>query len=480
MASIDTIKSYVNGASLSGGGDLIDKIYPATGEVIARVECASESMLDQAVAQAAEAQQKWALRSVQERGQIMLRVAHALREANDELSKLEVLDVGKVYSDTASIDVPAGADTLEFFAAAIMTHTGVQYQWPGAIGYSRRVPLGVCAGIGAWNFPTMIALWKCAPAIAMGNAFILKPSEMTPIVSTRIVEIMEEAGLPKGLMNIIHGDHRVGQAICRHPKIAKVSLTGGVDTGRLIMGQSADSLKRVTLELGGKAPLIIFDDADLDKAAEIALSANFYTAGEVCSNATRVFVHRAIADRLISLMVEKANALKVGDPMAEDIDIGALISEPHLQKVLGYVKKGVSEGAKIVAGGNRVHPQGFEGGYFIEPTILTECQDKMAVVKEEIFGPVMSVLIFDDDDEVVRRANSTSYGLGAGLVTSDLTRAHLISDRLEAGNVWVNCYNLIPPELPFGGVKQSGFGRESSLFALEAYSDVKATYIALD
>lgn len=282
------IKNHIAGSLVDGNGSYIDKHYPATGEVIAKVSCASTEMLDEAVAKASEAQKLWAAQSIQERGQIMIRAAHALRDANDELSRLEVQDVGKVYAEAASGDVPSGPDALEYFGAAIMTYTGVQHQWPGAIGYSRRVPLGVCAGIGAWNYPAQIALWKSAPALAMGNAFILKPSEMTPLVSMRIAAIMEDAGLPKGLMNIIHGDYRMGQAICAHPGIAKVSLTGGVDTGRIIMKQSADTLKRVTLELGGKAPLIICADADLDKAVELAMAANFYTAGEVCSNATRV------------------------------------------------------------------------------------------------------------------------------------------------------------------------------------------------
>ncbi|MAJ34804.1 MAG: betaine-aldehyde dehydrogenase [SAR116 cluster bacterium] len=474
------IKNHIAGSLVDGNGSYIDKHYPATGEVIAKVSCASTEMLDEAVAKASEAQKLWAAQSIQERGQIMIRAAHALRDANDELSRLEVQDVGKVYAEAASGDVPSGPDALEYFGAAIMTYTGVQHQWPGAIGYSRRVPLGGCAGIGAWNYPAQIALWKSAPALAMGNAFILKPSEMTPLVSMRIAAIMEDAGLPKGLMNIIHGDYRMGQAICAHPGIAKVSLTGGVDTGRIIMKQSADTLKRVTLELGGKAPLIICADADLDKAVELAMAANFYTAGEVCSNATRVFVHRSIAKELIARMVKKTAALKVGDPMADDVDIGALISEDHLGKVMGMIAKGLEEGAKCAVGGQRVRPQGFENGYFVEPTILTECQDDMTVVRDEIFGPVMSVLVFDDEDEVISRANATPYGLGAGLVTRDLARAHRMADRLDAGNVWVNTYNLIPPDLPFGGVKGSGFGRESSLFALEGYSDVKATYIALD
>jgi len=476
------VSSYYGGASRpqDAAARKVPKYYPATGEVIAEVELATPEMLDEAVAMAADAQKDWAKTSVQARGQILIRCANALREANDELSRLEVEDVGKVYAEAHSADVPSGPDVMEYLGAAVMTYTGTQHQWPGAFGYTRRVPLGVCAGIGAWNFPAQIALWKSSPALAMGNAFILKPSEMTPLVSLRIAEIMEEAGLPPGLMNVLQGDGDLGSAICAHPGIAKVSLTGGSATGRKIMAQSATSLKRVTLELGGKAPLILFEDCDLEKAATTALEANFYTAGEVCSNATRVFVQRSIAAEILQLMKEKTEAMVVGDPMSDDVHMGALISEPHLQKVLGYVEKGLSEGAKLVTGGGRVHPQGFEGGYFMQPTILGDCTDTMTVVREEIFGPVMSVLVFDTEDEAVERANATEYGLGAGLFTRDLSRAYRVADQLQAGNVWVNSYNLIPPDMPFGGVKNSGFGRESSAFAFEAYSDIRATYISID
>ncbi|XDZ64839.1 betaine-aldehyde dehydrogenase [Alphaproteobacteria bacterium LSUCC0684] len=476
------ISSYYGGAPRPQGAaaQKVPKYYPATGEVIAEVELATSAMLDEAVAMAGEAQKDWAKASVQARGQILIRCATALRDANDELSRLEVQDVGKVFAEASSADVPSGPDVMEYLGAAIMTYTGTQHQWPGAVGYTRRVPLGVCAGVGAWNFPAQIALWKSSPALAMGNAFILKPSEMTPLVSLRIAEIMEEAGLPPGLMNVMQGDGALGSAICAHPGIAKVSLTGGSATGRKIMAQSADSLKRVTLELGGKAPLILFEDCDLEKAATTALEANFYTAGEVCSNATRVFVQRSVADEIIRLMKEKTEAMTVGDPMSDDVQMGALISEPHLKKVLGYVEKGIAEGASLVTGGNRLHPQGVEGGYFMQPTILGNCTDSMTVVKEEIFGPVMSVLVFDTEDEAVERANATEYGLGAGLFTRDLSRAHRVAGKLEAGNVWVNSYNLIPPDMPFGGVKNSGFGRESSAFAFEAYSDIRATYIAID
>ena len=290
---------------------------------------------------------------------------------------------------------------------------------------------------------------------------------------------MYECGLPEGLLQIIHGDHEIGAAICAHKGIAKVSLTGGVDTGKLIIKQSADSLKKITLELGGKAPLVIFDDCDFELAVQTAMDANFYTAGEVCSNATRVFIQEGIAPAIIEEMTKRAAAMSIGDPMSEDVQMGAIISKSHQQRILDYIQIGLEEGAELATGGKAVHPQGFENGYFIEPTIMTACHDDMRIVREEIFGPVMSVLTFKTEEEAIRRANDTEFGLGAGLITSDLSRAHRVADALQAGNIWINTYNLIPPDWPFGGVKQSGFGRESSAYAIEAYTEVKATYIQL-
>ena len=478
-AHMQIISSFINGAAYPSDAGTIDKIYPATGEVIAKVEKATSAMLDEAVSYASEAQKQWAARSGQDRSQILYAIAMALKEANEELSRLEVQDVGKLYSEAVTGDVPSGADAFEFFAHMAATMTGTSHKWEDAIGYTRRVPVGVCAGIGAWNYPAQIACWKAAPALATGNAFILKPSEETPLVAKRIAEIAKEQGLPDGLFQILQGDYEIGSAICAHKGIAKVSLTGGVDTGKLIMKQSADSLKKVTLELGGKAPLVIFDDCDFEIAVQTAMDANFYTAGEVCSNATRVFIQEGIAPKIIAEMVRRTSQMRVGDPMSEDVQIGALISKAHQQKVLDYIRIGQEEGAHIAVGGKAVYPQGFEGGNFVEPTIMTQCTDDMRIVREEIFGPVMSVLTFKTEEEAIRRANDTDFGLGAGIITSDLTRAHRVADALEAGNVWVNTYNLIPADWPFGGAKQSGFGRESSQFAIEAYTEVKATYIQL-
>ena len=476
---MDICRSLIGGQSVGSRQPHIDKFYPATGEVIARIEPADEAMLDQAVAIAAEAQKEWAARSGADRSAVLNRAAQLLRDRNDELSRLEVRDVGKCYGEAVSADVPSGADAMAYFAALAATETGDMHRYPDAIAYSERVPVGICAGIGAWNYPVQIACWKAAPALAAGNAFILKPSEMTPLTSHMVADTLKEAGLPDGLFQILHGDYKIGRAICEHPGIAKISLTGGVDTGRLIMAQSAATLKKVTLELGGKSPLLVFADADFDLAVQTALDANFYTAGEVCSNATRVFVEASIASEFEAALVERARALRVGDPMSEDVQLGALISEPHLNKVLDYVALGQKEGARLATGGKRVHPQGFEAGYFMEPTILTDCRDDMRVVQEEIFGPVMSVLTFESEAEAIDRANGTQFGLGAGLITQDLGRAHRVANQLVSGNVWVNSYNLLPPGLPFGGARQSGFGRENSAYSLEAYSEIKTTYIQL-
>ena len=476
---MDICRSLIGGQSVGSSQPHIDKFYPATGEVIARIEPADEAMLDQAVAIAAEAQKEWAARSGADRSAVLNRAAQLLRDRNDELSRLEVRDVGKCYGEAVSADVPSGADAMAYFAALAATETGDMHRYPDAIAYSERVPVGICAGIGAWNYPVQIACWKAAPALAAGNAFILKPSEMTPLTSHMVAVTLKEAGLPDGLFQILHGDYKIGRAICEHSGIAKISLTGGVDTGRLIMAQSAATLKKVTLELGGKSPLLVFADADFDLAVQTALDANFYTAGEVCSNATRVFVEASIASEFEAALVERARALRVGDPMSEDVQLGALISEPHLNKVLDYVALGQKEGARLATGGKRVHPQGFEAGYFMEPTILTDCRDDMRVVQEEIFGPVMSVLTFESEAEAIDRANGTQFGLGAGLITQDLGRAHRVANQLVSGNVWVNSYNLLPPGLPFGGARQSGFGRENSAYSLEAYSEIKTTYIQL-
>ncbi len=476
---IKTMRSIINGKEVASKLPPFDKIYPATGEVIASVEPASPDMLDEAVQHAAKAQRKWAAMAGHERSRILNNIAQILRDHNEALSTIEVQDVGKVYAEAVSADVPSGAEAFEFFASLAATYHGTSHKWPEAIGYTMRVPLGVCAGIGAWNYPVQVACWKAAPALAAGNAFILKPSEETPLTANVLADLFDIAGLPQGLFQVVHGDHEIGQAICAHPQIAKISLTGGVDTGKLIMAQSAQTLKKVTLELGGKAPLLVFDDCDFDLAVQTALDANFYTSGEVCSNATRVFVQNSLAEKFTNAVTARAKEMVIGDPMQPETQIGAMISEGHMQSVLAHIKTAEQQGAKIVAGGKQVHPKELEGGYFIEPTILSDCTDEMDCVRKEIFGPVMSVLTFASEAEAVRRANDTPFGLGAGIMTRDISRAHRVADQLQAGNIWINSYNLIPPGLPFGGSKQSGLGREGSIYAMEAYTEVKAVYVQL-
>jgi betaine-aldehyde dehydrogenase len=344
----------------------------------------------------------------------------------------------------------------------------------------RREPLGVCAGIGAWNYPLQIACWKSAPALACGNAMVFKPAELTPLTAVKLAEIYIEAGLPPGVFNVVQGDARTGEALTRHPGVAKVSLTGEVSTGKKVMAAASVTLKHVTLELGGKSPLIVFDDADLDNAVSGAMLGNFYTQGEICSNGTRVFVQRAIADEFVARLRDRTAKLCIGDPLDSGTDIGALISEPHLEKVLGYVAAGVAEGARLVCGGHRViDPPALARGCFVEPTIFDGCTDGMTIVKEEIFGPVMAVLAFDREDEVIARANQTQYGLAAGVFTRDLQRGHRVAAALEAGVVWINTYNITPPEMPFGGVKQSGIGRENGLAAIEHYTQLKSVYVEM-
>lgn len=474
---MDKIKAFINGRFQSSEGEFLLKINPVSGKPIAEVEKTSDALLEEAIKAAKTAQGYWSSLTGNERGHKMMKAGRMLGRSLEQLARLEVRDVGKAWSEAISADVPCGAEAFEYFGSLAATKTGTAHKWEGARGFTERVPLGICAGIGAWNYPTQIACWKSAPALAMGNAFILKPSEMTPYTANAIAEILHEAGLPAGLFQVVHGDFSLGKALCEHPDIAKISLTGGVETGKKILAQSASTLKKVTLELGGKAPLIVFADADFDLAVQTALDANFYTAGEVCSNATRVFVENKIADKFINALKEKTEKLNIGDPMHEDTQIGALISENHLEKVMSYISIGKLEGAKLLTGGERQFPTGCEGGYFVSPAIFVDCKDDMQIVKEEIFGPVMAVLSFESEKEVIDRANDTPFGLGAGIITSDISKAHRVADKLDAGNIWINSYNLIPPDWPFGGVKQSGFGRESSVFALESYSQVKATYI---
>jgi betaine-aldehyde dehydrogenase len=460
-------------------GETFETINPATGKVIARVQHAGPADVDRAVRSARAGFEVWRAMSGSERGRVLNKAAALLRARNDELARIEVADTGKPIQEALTVDVLSGADCIEYYAGLAASIHGETFDLGTSWGYTRREPLGVCAGIGAWNYPIQIAAWKSAPALACGNAMVFKPAELTPLSALKLAEIYTEAGLPDGVFNVVQGDHRTGEALVAHPGIAKVSLTGEVGTGRAVMANAAATLKQVTLELGGKSPLIVFADADLDNAVGAALVANFYTQGEVCSNGTRVFVHEDIHDEFVDRLATRTAKLRIGDPTDPNTHVGALISQDHLAKVMGYIEKGKEEGARVLIGGGRPSDPDLAAGYFVEPTVFDGCTDDMAIVREEIFGPVMAVLTFRDEEEVIARANDTEYGLAAGVFTKDVQRAHRVVARLEAGTIWINNYNLTPIELPFGGYKQSGIGRENSLTTINHYTQLKSVYVEM-
>ena len=476
----ETCRSHVGGRSVDGGGATFETRNPATGELLAVVEIAGPDTVEAAVSAAVAGQRVWARMTGTERGRVLKRAADLLRAANAELAELETRDTGKPIQETLAVDVLSGADCLEYFGGVAATISGEHIDLgPQAFGYTRREPLGVVAGIGAWNYPLQIACWKSAPALACGNAMIFKPADLTPLTAVRLAEIYAEAGLPPGVFNVVQGGVETGRLLSRHPRIRKISLTGAVETGKAVMADSAPTLKAVTLELGGKSPLIVFEDADLDNAVSGALMANFYSAGEVCSNGTRVFVHRSIKAAFLERLTARVAKMVVGDPLDPATHVGALISRAHMDKVLGYVEQGKAEGARLVTGGERLTEGALADGFFMSPAIFDACTDDMTIVREEIFGPVMAVLQFDTEDEVLARANDTEFGLSAGVFTRDLARAHRVIAGLQAGTCWINQYNVTPIELPFGGYKASGLGRENGRAAIEHYTQLKSVYVAL-
>jgi betaine-aldehyde dehydrogenase len=469
---------YVNGRYIDDAhGAELRSIYPATGETIAALHAATPNIVELAMEAARAAQPAWARLKPVERGRVLRRASDILRARNDELSRLETLDTGKPYQETTVADAASGADALEFFAGAVATYNGDFVDLGGPFGYTRREALGVCVGIGAWNYPIQIATWKSAPALAMGNAMVFKPSENTPLTALALAEIYSEAGLPDGLFNVVQGFGDVGAALVSHPLTAKVSVTGSVPTGRKVMGLAGSLMKHATMELGGKSPLIVFDDADLENAIGGAMLGNFYSSGQVCSNGTRVFVQRGLHDRFLERLVERTKKIRIGDPLDPETQMGPLISKAQHDKVLDYISVGKAEGATLLTGGNVPSLQGFEGGFFVEPTVFSNVADNMRIAREEIFGPVMTVLSFEEEEEVIARANDTEFGLAAGVFTRDLKRAHRVIGELQAGTCWINAYNLTPVELPFGGYKQSGLGRENALAALGHYSQLKSVYV---
>ena len=480
---MEATNSYINGSRHPNlGSHVLSNINPASGIEIGHVHFASSSNVEEAVKSAKKGFRIWSQTSPSERAKVLFRAAKILRERNDEIAKIEVKDTGKPISEAIEVDVVSGIEAIEYFAGIATKIEGRRVNFGNSYGFTRKEPLGVCVGIGAWNYPIQIACWKSAPALACGNSMIFKPSEMTPRTAVILAEVYSEAGLPDGVFNVLQGDAEVGQALTTHKDVAKISLTGEVGTGKKVMAAAAQTLKKVTLELGGKSPIIVFEDADIEQAVAGAMLGNFYTQGEICSNGTRVFIAAAIKDKFIDSLIEKTKRMKVGDPMDVNTDVGALISEAHMNKVLEYIEIGKQD-AKLLCGGSRVQFENgspLNEGSFVEPTIFDCASDDLRIVKEEIFGPVMSILTFDDENEVIKRANDTEFGLAAGVFTADLEKGQRVVNQLQAGVCWINTYNITPVELPFGGYKQSGIGRENGTEAIDYYTQVKTVYVEMD
>ena len=471
---------YIDGGYVEDeSGEAFASIYPATGETIAELHAATPALIERAIAAAQKGQAVWAAMTGAERGRILRRAAAIMRDRNEALSELETLDTGKALSETLVADAASGADALEYFGALAADITGDYIDLGGSFAYTRREPLGVCAGIGAWNYPIQIASWKAAPALACGNAMIFKPSEVTPLTALKLAEILSEAGVPAGVFNVVQGMGPVGAALAGHPEIAKVSVTGSVPTGARVMQAASETTKHVTLELGGKSPIVVFADADLDAAVSGAILGNFYSTGQICSNGTRVFVERSVRAAFVEKLVARTRAITLGDPMRVTTDLGPLVSRAQYEKVLSYQEIGRQEGATVACGGGSAKVDGFPDGVFVEPTVFTDVTDDMRIAGEEIFGPVMCVLDFDDEEEAIARANASEFGLAAGVYTRDIQRGHRVVAKLQAGTCWINAYNLTPVEMPFGGFKRSGIGRENGRAALEHYSQVKSVYVEM-
>ena len=465
-------ENFINGHFLKNQtGDTFAVKNPATDEVIYHVEIADEFIQNAAIESAKQGFAAWSAMTPIERSRILLKAVAILRERNDELAKVEVLDTGKPWQEAECVDVETGADVIEYFAGLAPAQVGQQQMVGNDFYYTRKEPLGICAGIGAWNYPLQIACWKSGPALAAGNAVIFKPSEETPLGAIKLAEIFIEAGVPAGVFNVVQGAAEVGQWLTANPNIEKVSFTGEVGTGKKVMASAAGSLKDVTMELGGKSPLLVFDDADVSQAVSAAMLGNFYTQGEICTNCTRIYVHKNVYQQFIDeLKTRTEQNIIAGDPMDPEVNLGALISKKHQELVLGYIDKGIQEGATLLTGGKALSPASAPNGYFVEPTVFVDCKDDMTIVKEEIF---------DDEDDVIQRANDTHLGLAAGVFTKDIQRAHRVIHQLQAGICWINSYGNSPAEMPVGGYKQSGIGRENGIETLDHYTQTKSIYVGM-
>jgi acyl-CoA reductase-like NAD-dependent aldehyde dehydrogenase len=466
----------------AASGRTMEVVNPATEAVCATVASADAADLDAAVAAARAALDgPWGQMSARERGRLVRKLGERLMERADEVSRLETLHNGKPIMESRQIEIPLAAECLEYYGGWSDKVMGETIPVKGNyLNYTLREPLGVCAAIVPWNFPLLIAVWKIAPALACGNTIIVKPASQTPLTALALGEIATDVGLPPGVLNVLTGPGaKLGQAIVEHPGIDKIAFTGDTSTGKGIMKGAADTLKKITLELGGKSPNIVLADADIEAAIRGAAIGIFYGKGEVCAAGSRLLVERSIKAEFIDKLAARTKKMVAGDPMDPKTRFGALSSKKQMETVLRYVESAKQEGATLVAGGERADI-GTGKGYFMQPTVFADVTPEMTIAREEIFGPVLAAIEFADLDEAISRANDTPYGLAAGVWTRDIKKAHYVARKLQAGTVWINTYNVYDTATPFGGYKQSGFGREMSAHALEHYTQVKSVWVDLN
>jgi aminomuconate-semialdehyde/2-hydroxymuconate-6-semialdehyde dehydrogenase len=475
---LQRLANFINGEFVApASGAYLDDINPSTGHVLAAIPDSDATDVDAAVRAARRAFRDWSETSATDRSRVMLKLADLIERNLDELARMEACDNGKPVSLAKTLDIPRAVANFRFFATAILHETSAAHLTDrAALNYTLRQPLGVVGLIAPWNLPLYLLSWKIAPAIAAGNACVAKPSEMTPMTANRLAELVLEAGLPPGVINIVHGyGPKTGQAIVEHPGVAAISFTGGTATGAKVAAAAAPRFKKLSLELGGKNPTVIFGDADLDEAIPTSLRSAFWNQGEICLCGSRVFVERSIFDKVLEGFVQGAKSLRIGDPLDERTQIGALISEQHLQKVIGYIDLAKQEGGTVVAGGRRVDRK----GYFVEPTVITGLRSTCRVLQEEIFGPVVTITPFENEDEAVAFSNSTRYGLAASVWTRDLQRAHRVAAAIDSGTVWINCWLLRDLRVPFGGMRDSGVGREGGFESLNFFTETKNVCVKL-
>jgi acyl-CoA reductase-like NAD-dependent aldehyde dehydrogenase len=481
--TVEKKKLLINGQWVdAAGGKTVPVINPATEEVIAEVASATREDVDAAVRAARAALDgPWAKMSARERGRLIHRLGERLMERADEVARLETLHNGKPINESRHVEIPAAAECLQYFAGWADKIHGETIPVKGNyFTYTLREPVGVVAAIVPWNFPLLLASWKVGPALACGNTFILKPASQTPLTALALGELAQEVGFPPGVFNVITGPGAsVGQALVEHPGIDKIAFTGDTSTGKGIMRSAAETLKHITLELGGKSPNIVLPDADIESAIRGATIGIFYGKGEVCAAGSRLLVDRSIKDEFMEKLVSRTKKMVPGDPLDPKTRLGAISSKGQMERVLGYVETAKKEGATLVAGGSRADI-GTGKGYFIQPTVFDNVTPQMTIAREEIFGPVLATIEFSDLDEAIAKANDTQYGLASAVWTRDIKKAHYVASRLKAGTVWINTYNVYDTAAPFGGYKQSGFGREMSVHALEHYTQVKSVWVDLN